>query len=274
MATTTINVNTAITNGVTPIVSGTAGRILFQGAGNVIQQDSNLVWDNTNKRLGIGATPATSTRLDVRAQGALSTDIAFRVRNSINDRNILAVSGNEVVEINSGQYANFKFTKDLNSAPNMIITTSGSMSCQLGVDYDYFTEYTGSLKLSKWGGSVRTNIKAVGVSYFLDSSIAIGGTSIGANGSKVFAQYNGTAPTTSVIDAFQMYSADLSAGNAVPHFRTENGSIINLSRETTAVTSATYNHVMGGNALHNTDTFDGYTVGQVVKALRNRGLLA
>ena len=82
-----------LTVGTTPIVSGTVGRVLFEGTGNVLQEDAGLFWDNTNKRLGVGATPDTSTRLDVRAQGALSTDIGFRVRNSANTANILTVNG-------------------------------------------------------------------------------------------------------------------------------------------------------------------------------------
>lgn len=79
--------------GTTAVTSGTVGRIFFQGTGDVVQQDSTLFWDNTNKRLGVGATPSTSVRLDVRAQGALSTDVAFRVRNSANTRDFLTVNG-------------------------------------------------------------------------------------------------------------------------------------------------------------------------------------
>jgi len=80
-----------------PIASGGApagitGQIQFNNAG-AFGADSNLFWDNTNKRLGVGATPATTVRLDVRAQGALSTDIAFRVRNSADTRNFLTVNG-------------------------------------------------------------------------------------------------------------------------------------------------------------------------------------
>ena len=45
--------------GSTPIVSGTVGRVLFQGTGNVLQQSSSLFWDSTNNRLGIGTdTPS------------------------------------------------------------------------------------------------------------------------------------------------------------------------------------------------------------------------
>ena len=42
--------------GTSPITSGTVGRILFQGTGNVLQQSANLFWDNTNGRLGIGTS--------------------------------------------------------------------------------------------------------------------------------------------------------------------------------------------------------------------------
>jgi hypothetical protein len=88
-----IAISSSLTVGTTPIASGTIGRILFQNGSNLLGQDSDLFWDNTNKRLGVGATPNTSTRLDVRSQGALITDVAFRVRNSANTANILTVNG-------------------------------------------------------------------------------------------------------------------------------------------------------------------------------------
>jgi len=72
--------------------AGSNGEIQFNNSG-AFGADSLLVWDNTNKRLGVGASPATTVRLDVRAQGALSTDIAFRVRNSANTINSFYVTG-------------------------------------------------------------------------------------------------------------------------------------------------------------------------------------
>jgi hypothetical protein len=47
---------TGLTVGTTPIASGTIGRVLFQGTGNVLQQSSSLFWDGTNNRLGIGTS--------------------------------------------------------------------------------------------------------------------------------------------------------------------------------------------------------------------------
>lgn len=54
-----------------------------------------------------------------------------------------------------------------------------------------------------------------------------GGSAIG-----VFAQGNGTSPTTSPADCYQLYSADISAGVAAPHFRTENDKIIRIYQVT------------------------------------------
>ena len=40
--------------------------------------------------------------------------------------------------------------------------------------------------------------------------------------------FNGTAPSTSPVNMFQMYANDIVADNSAPHFRTENGDIIKL----------------------------------------------
>jgi hypothetical protein len=56
---------TGLTVGTTPISSGTIGRVLFEGTGNVLQQSSSLFWDSTNNRLGIGTSTPTF-RLEVQ----------------------------------------------------------------------------------------------------------------------------------------------------------------------------------------------------------------
>lgn len=94
-----ITVGGGITVGTTAVTSGTIGRVFFQGVGNVVQQSASLFWDNTNARLGVGATPSTAVRLDIRAQGALSTDIALRVRNSADTQNLMSIAGDGRVAI-------------------------------------------------------------------------------------------------------------------------------------------------------------------------------
>ena len=61
----TFTISTGITIGTTAITSGTVGRVLFEGTGNVVQESANLFWDNTNGRLGIGTSSPTKT-LDSR----------------------------------------------------------------------------------------------------------------------------------------------------------------------------------------------------------------
>ena len=297
-----------LTVGTTAVTSGTDGRVLFQ-AGGVVQQDSAFFWDNTNKRLGVGATPASTVRLDVRAQGALSTDLAFRVRNSADTGNISEFRGNGVGVVcglgtaraffspyNSHGGDGFMMTtQDLavNGTPTkaaMFMTetyinmygTSGVQSLSFAVDASYggttrqwqFSNLNlndGALYLGT--GNNATNNRRL---FITDSAtLNIGKDTMGNvnSGTNQLRILNGTAPSTLAADTFALYSADITAGNAAPHFRTENGSIVKLYQQTTGVAASTFAMNTSG-ILNDTATFDGYTIGQVVKVLRNLGILA
>lgn len=67
-------------------------------------------------------------------------------------------------------------------------------------------------------------------SYF-GANVGIGTVAWGTNANKVLGITNGTAPTTSPADMFQLWAADQVAGNSCPNIRTENGAIIKLYRE-------------------------------------------
>lgn len=67
-------ISTGLTVGTTPISSGTNGRVLFQGTGNVLQQSSSLFWDNTNGRLGIGTSSPTRA-LEVLKSGLVDNSV-------------------------------------------------------------------------------------------------------------------------------------------------------------------------------------------------------
>ncbi len=90
------------------------------------------------------------------------------------------------------------------------------------------------------------------------------------NGQYIFSP--SVAPSVGIADAFAFYSADITPGNAAPHFRTEVGNIIKLYRETTAVSAGAFVANTSG-ILNDTATFGGYTIGQIVNALKNFGLL-
>ena len=45
----TFTIATGLTVGTTPITSGTVGRVLFEGTGNVLQESANLTWNNSTQ---------------------------------------------------------------------------------------------------------------------------------------------------------------------------------------------------------------------------------
>jgi hypothetical protein len=87
-----IPVGGGITIGTSAIASGTVGRVLFEGAGNVVQQSSNFFWDNTNGRLGIRVAAPTAS-LEVLGAGT-TTGQSFAVHNSTGTNNALVVLDN------------------------------------------------------------------------------------------------------------------------------------------------------------------------------------
>ena len=88
-------------NGKFNLPSLTSGSVLFSNGTTIAQDNANFFWDDTNNRLGIGTTTPTA-RLHVAAPGALSTDIALRVRNSANTGDLFQVLGNGAIVLSSG----------------------------------------------------------------------------------------------------------------------------------------------------------------------------
>jgi hypothetical protein len=401
-----------ITIGTTAIASGTVGRVLFQGAGNVVQQSSNFFWDNTNGRLGIRvATPTAS--LEVLGAAASGTTQAFAIHNSTGNNNALVVRDDGFVGIGtttpqtigvnnsvalrivnggnnylslfttggvllgkgsttttfSGTFTpvsignnntgrdNFVAIGNANTAINSICIGSNNLfsvgtNIAIGSNNNNQIEgYTTSNTnlLMGWTNSVRSSagIIAIGLengshsgggsnlggavidgifigkwirqgaiadgtavnsinfgwgvsnasparpaivdafslyfknterSFFVNKNSNVvlrslqaltAGTQYDSNATNTFTIHNGTAPASNIADAFQLYSADIVAGNASPHFRTENGSIIKLYQETTGIAAAAF---VANTSLifDDTATYGGYTMGQVVAALKSQ----
>lgn len=241
----------ALTVGSTPISSGTVGRILFEGSGNKLQEDSALFWDNTNKRLGVGATPASTVRLDVRAQGALSSDIGFRVRNSADTANLFDVQGDGVANVRTRMICGFSgmtstggalfvYAGNANDYVTRVYNTAGNSIYDLRTTSDgAYMEYRSSAGVSGVtikGGTSDAITLAAGRDIYFDT---VTGTKIGAATSQKLAFWNKTP----------------------------------IVQPTTAVAGATF-VANSGTAVNDASTFGGYTIKQVVQALQNIGLLA
>jgi hypothetical protein len=123
------NNDSGLTVNSTAITSGTAGRVFFQNSSNQLSQSSNLFWDNTNSRLSIAQGNAPSARLDIRAQGILSTDIVFRIRNSSDSGNLFTFQGNGNAAIGLAS-TTFKLEVDGNGRFNGDLTSIGQVIAQ------------------------------------------------------------------------------------------------------------------------------------------------
>jgi hypothetical protein len=297
-----------------------------------IQAVGTSFWADSSSQVVIGSSTA-GARLDVRAQGALSTDIAFRVRNSADTANLVSIQGDGVLNLahladgsriaintttsgqnsvsigsgNSGlRTVSVGYTNVANGQNGVVIGSNNSAvssgSCGIVVGYNNthtigivlgtsnsgsastvignnnaiggagatnnnmfvfgrgMTETSGDAKLPHtfMFGSYATTGNKSGLTFksdnknhlllgydIMDTSYSSG------NGTNWLGVKSGIAPNGAV-DAFQVYSADITAGNAAPHFRTEVGDVIKLYKQSSA-----------GIA----------TVGDLVTILTNLGLL-
>jgi hypothetical protein len=360
-----------ITIGTTAIASGTVGRVLFEGAGNVVQQSSNFFWDNTNGRLGIRvATPTAS--LEVLGAAPSGTGQSFAVHNSTGNNNALIVRDDGFVGIgtttpqtisvnnsvalrivNGGNnYLSLFTTGGVLLGKGSTATTTGGTFAPVSIgnnntgrdnfvaignnnsvvngiaigrdnlfsvatniaignsnndqsvgfttnNFNLLIGWTNRIQASAGiiaigdncgasgvggnnnGGSITDGIfmgrwirhgaianntvvnsinlgwgtdssnparpaivdafslyfKSTERSFFVNKNSNVvlrslgslaAGTQYDTNATNTFTIHNGTAPASNITDAFQLYSAGITAGNAAPHFRTENGDVVKL----------------------------------------------
>jgi hypothetical protein len=247
-----------------------AGNIGFAGntgltAGSTFTPTTRLlIWGGTGN-VSIGNTNNTYN-LDVSGTLRNTTDAYFATS-----------SGNVGIGNTSTSYK-LDVTGTIRSTSTLLWGTSGGTYEYAG-GATHIRGYSNStLNLDYSGGS-----SGWGINNQADTSRLLSVNDIGCLGlgiatfeaSVTRAVYiaTGVSPAASATDGFVMYSADITAGNAAAHFRTEGGAIIKLYQQTTGVAGAALTGG-GGTALTDTDTFDGYTLKQIVKALRNNGLLA
>lgn len=71
----------------------TSGSVLFSNGTTIAQDNANLFWDNTNKRLNIGGITSNTSQFGIKAQGGGSSNIALRVRNTADSLDLLTMAG-------------------------------------------------------------------------------------------------------------------------------------------------------------------------------------
>ena len=128
---------TGITIGTTAIASGTVGRVLFEGTGNVVQESANLFWDNTNGRLGVAQSTPTA-RIHIQGSSSATSSSSLVLFNST-PTEIFRVRDNGNVQIGTTTDAGFKL--DVNGTARVsggvtsgIIGTAGILNLNRSSD--------------------------------------------------------------------------------------------------------------------------------------------
>jgi hypothetical protein len=214
-------------------------------------------------RLLLGTTVEGTNLLDVVGTARITGDLAV-------DTNTLFVdaTNNRVGVLTTTP------SEPLHVAGNMLISGANSFKMRnlAGTDVNVIRAVSGGTSVLSTA-TLGNNI-AIGTQSAHDFLLCSSDTErIRLSSSGWFSHTTATNPSSSVTDSYVQYSADVTAGNAAPHFRTENGAVIKLYQETTAVGNSIIS-LGGGNSVLDDTTFDGYTLRQIVKALRNQGILA
>jgi hypothetical protein len=265
-----IAVSSGITIGTTPITSGTTRRVFFQD-GSVVSQSANLVFDASNQLVIGGHTGGA--RLDVKAGGALSTDIVQRWRNSADSANLGKVAGDGAFTFGTYTNPNTRLSISGGSITGLYCSGLGTAAYfqnETGTGTGYAAQFLGR----QYGSGSPSGYNSFGI---LTGADTINGVNYAIkayahNGTTNYAGYFDAVNGTTNI-ALYVQRGDMVFGVSPTLNKIGFWNATPIVQPTTAVASATLSS-LGGTALTDTDTFDGYTIKQIVKALRNSGLLA
>jgi hypothetical protein len=183
-----------LTVGTTPIVSGTSGGVLFQSTGNTIQQDTGLFWDNTNKSIGINATPSDNV-LNIIGNGTLLSQFSNVQKNNAVSfvRDVFGQTQIYITSNDTGQKSHAVIQRGSNQNRLSINTTAPGSSQTTSNSELYLQNH---LVITQHDFNVSTKF---------GNASTMPATS---NGQGVLQMLNGVAPTNNITDCFVMYSDD------------------------------------------------------------------
>jgi len=219
----TFTIATGLTVGTTPITSGTVGRVLFEGTGNVLQESANLFWDNTNSRLGIGtATP--SYGIDIA--GAIGVASSIRTGWGVYSRYLInPTATGTYIEF---QPSNHQMQFGINGVEAIRIPSTRNVLIGTTTDAGFRLDVNGTARIGATASSGQLYVKGAagtGQYLYLDNGGADLWTLIGGNifvidrgGTRIF-RANSNAQVTingSAVDASAQLQVDSTTRGFLP----------------------------------------------------------
>ena len=147
----TFTISTGITIGTTAITSGTVGRVLFEGAGNVVQESANLFWDNTNGRLGIGtSTPAFALDVVAPQYGGVrftASDATF-LRLDTTTTNFQISQSNTQTSLTTSNYGPLYFINNGGASTRLSLFANGNFAIGSTTDAGFRLDVNGTSRIT------------------------------------------------------------------------------------------------------------------------------
>jgi hypothetical protein len=243
----TFTISTGITIGTTAITSGTVGRVLFEGTGNVVQESANLFWDNTNGRLGIGTSTPTVT-LEINGGSIIQTLTLGLGRNAIASNTALGY-----------QTLNAVTSGSVNTAVGyqaLLALTSGYSNTALGV--------TSLAALTFGVENTSVGVRALQAATNGSTNVAIGfqtlQTNISGNGNCGIGHntLNLTKANNNIGLGYQAGQSNTTGANNIFIGASSTGVSASESNRTWIGNATTATTWLAGNVLINTTTDAGY----------------
>ena len=203
----TFTISTGITIGTTAITSGTVGRVLFEGTGNVVQQSSSLAYDDTAKTFTLSANQNAATSITISntssgtsAQSALllnGTAGIYKYSGSTSPYKIFLANDfghyngiiGDISILNDVAGAKIKFATGAVSTAQMTLFSTGNFAINTTTDAGFKLDVNGTervtggsiiqtLTIGLGGGAVATNT-ALGYQALNANTTAISNVAVG-----------------------------------------------------------------------------------------------
>ena len=182
---------TGITIGTTAITSGTVGRVLFQGTGNVVQESANLFWDDAANRLIVGGSTASNVRanineFNVQANGlTVPTNGNQLMFNLVGSGQGMTITNQNGTTYRIGQYAASNvLTIGHTSNSTLNLFTSGNVGINTTTDAGFKLDVNGTARVKGTGATsattaftVQNSASATGLTVFDNGNVSVGSSS-------------------------------------------------------------------------------------------------